>query len=89
VAKHGELAILLTEGERDDRASLLIEGPAREVAPRDVEPRAMTAYAAKYGERPASADCWLVIRPLRVLSHHPDAGPASSPSRPGGSTAPN
>jgi len=79
VAEHGALTVVVTDADGDDRSSLLIEGPAREVTPPDVEPRAMTAYEAKYGQRPEWAACWLVIRPVRVLSNHVDARSALSP----------
>ena len=69
VAVHGALSLVITEAEGDDHTTLLIEGPAREVALGDVASGVVLAYTEKYGTAPDWAGCWLVLRPRRVLSH--------------------
>ena len=69
VAVHGALSLVVTESDRDEHATLLVEGPAREVAIGDVAPGVVLAYTEKYGQAPDWAGCWLVLRPRRVLSH--------------------
>ena len=73
VAIDRELSLVVTEGDLDDDTTLLIEGPAREVAVADAAPGVAESYERTYGQRPDWAACWLVLRPRRVLSHHGNA----------------
>jgi general stress protein 26 len=62
-------SLVLTEGEDDTHAAVLIEGPVTLFPDRDAPGAARAAWKAKFSHEPAWADLWICIEPRRLFSY--------------------
>jgi nitroimidazol reductase NimA-like FMN-containing flavoprotein (pyridoxamine 5'-phosphate oxidase superfamily) len=63
------LSLVISEGEGDQHAAIVLEGPARVVAAAEAPSALLEAATAKLPTVGQWASVWLVLRPARLLSY--------------------
>jgi nitroimidazol reductase NimA-like FMN-containing flavoprotein (pyridoxamine 5'-phosphate oxidase superfamily) len=69
VAQTPAVSLVLSDGEGDDHAAVVLEGDVSLVPDAEAPGDVTSAYADRHGRAPDWANEWLVVTPTRLLSY--------------------
>lgn len=67
--RNPHISLVLTEGDDEEHAAVLIDGPITLVPDADAPATARAAWRDKFSHEPGWADLWICVEPRRLFSY--------------------